>query len=100
MKFLRPSLQNFDEPQKVFDCRFTITRKEIPFDQPHLIAQTFHDMEKDPENDVEKACKNASGTPVSSGKRKAMSDIANHYDISPPANLNTKTKRPRLQEDT
>jgi hypothetical protein len=39
-------------------------------------------MEKDPENDV------------------AMSDITNHYDISPLANLNPKTKRPRLQEDT
>lgn len=99
MRFVRQYLQKFDEPQKVFDCRFTITRKEIPFDQPHLIAQTLHDMEKDPENDVEKACKNALETP-SSGKRKAMSDITNHYDISPPANLNTKTKRPRLQEDT
>jgi hypothetical protein len=73
--------------------------EEIPFDQPHLIAQTLHDMEEDPENDVEKACKNALETP-SSGKRKAMSDITSHYDISPPANLNTKAKRPRLQEDT
>jgi hypothetical protein len=99
VRFLRQYLQKFDEPQKVFDCRFTITRKEIPFDQPHLIAQILHDMEENPENDAEKACKNAL-EPPSSGKRKAMSDITNQYDISPPAILNTKTKRVRLQEDT
>jgi hypothetical protein len=56
-------------------------------------------MEENPENDAEKACKNAL-EPPSSGKRKAMSDITNQYDISPPAILNTKTKRVRLQEDT
>jgi hypothetical protein len=79
-------LQKFDDTYKASTCPLIITEKTLSLDQPGAIAEALQE--------IEKLRAHPSPIPGSSQKRKAMSDITKHADLSPV--IESEAKRLRV----
>lgn len=84
-------LQKFDDPYKAVVCPLVLTERALSLDRPETIIEALHE--------IARLYAGSPTVPVPSPKRKVMSDITNHIDISPVAGIQSRGKRRRTMKN-